>query len=494
MSFRDPFVRSRRRPQAVRIEERPKSPGLRDWAGVLLVIGLVLIFSGVLTASAAVNPALSVSPGQAAPGSRVAVSGTGFPASAELTLLWDGSDPGWSTAVARSTGTFTAFITVPDAVPGAHTLAAVDGSSRTSLAFTVVPPREVASVTPPFAEAAPTAVPIATMPTAAPAVVPVAASSTIAPTATPTIVEGRGALRTGAFNGVMAGVWDPSVTLDMSGVRLLQQSTRKPFTIAMWFQSWSDSSLPFRGALANADANGSIPMITWEPWDPELSTTQSEFPLRSIANGSYDGYIRRWATAIKSYDKPIFLRFAQEMNQSVVNSWGVGMKGNTAADYVAAWRHIHDVFQSVGATNALFVWCPTVQFSPETAFAPYYPGDDYVDWVALDGYNGGPLLPYGGWTPAAQIFGPSYDSLRALSSKPMMIGETGSVEQGGNKASWVADLLGSQLPSRFPAVKAIIWFNQKTTVDWRLQSSQASLAAFASAYGSSYYRTTPPPE
>ncbi len=37
---------------------------------------------------------------------------------------------------------------------------------------------------------------------------------------------------------------------------------------------------------------------------------------------------------------------------------GLGVNGDQPGEFVAAWRHVHDIFTSVGATNATWVWCP----------------------------------------------------------------------------------------------------------------------------------------
>ena len=41
-------------------------------------------------------------------------------------------------------------------------------------------------------------------------------------------------------------------------------------------------------------------------------------------------------------------------------AWMEGVNGNQPGEYVAAWRHVHDIFTAVGATNVSWVWCPNV--------------------------------------------------------------------------------------------------------------------------------------
>ena len=119
-----------------------------------------------------------------------------------------------------------------------------------------------------------------------------------------------------------------------------------------------------------------------------------------------------------------------------------------------------------------------------------YPGDAYVDWTCLDGYNGGTAL-YHGWQSFAQVFQRSYNDVLAVApTQPMMLGEFASTETGGSKASWITDTFSTQLPKYFPKVKAAVWFNAKHDNpynDWRIESSSAAQSAFASAIQSSYY-------
>ena len=64
--------------------------------------------------------------------------------------------------------------------------------------------------------------------------------------------------------------------------------------------------------------------------------------------------------------------------------WGLGVNGNTARDYVAAWRHLVTVFAEEGASNVRWVWSPNVNPDGYLPFERLYPGDRWVDWLALD--------------------------------------------------------------------------------------------------------------
>jgi hypothetical protein len=219
-----------------------------------------------------------------------------------------------------------------------------------------------------------------------------------------------------------------------------------------------------------------VPLITWEPYDR---------PLHAIAAGDYDSYIRESARAAAAWREPIFLRFAHEMNGDWY-PWGLGVGGNTAADYKDAWRHVVRIFRQEGADNVRFVWSPNVNDTGDYPFKPLYPGDQVVDWVALDGYNFG--AEYGDWESFTELFKGSYAAMNELTSKPLMIAETSSAEGGGDKAAWIRSALSCELPSRLPRVHALVWFDRDYEGrDWRIDSSSASLAAFRAAIASPTY-------
>lgn len=259
--------------------------------------------------------------------------------------------------------------------------------------------------------------------------------------------------------------------------------------IVMWYQNWvSPSWSPFDPVRMNAVVKrGAVPMVTWEPWDPANGVNQPQFALRTIVDGSHDPFIRAWATAAAAWGKPMFLRFGHEMNGDWY-PWCIGVNGNTPAEYIAAWRHIVTIFRQQRATNVSWVWSPNTMY-PGKTMIPYsqiYPGDAYVSWVGLDGYNYGSTHG-SGWRTAEQIFGASYRKLTTLTAKPLMIAETASTEQGGDKAAWISTSLMVQIPTTMPKVRAVIWFDANSDALWRIDSSPSALAAFRKVANSQRY-------
>jgi beta-mannanase len=239
-------------------------------------------------------------------------------------------------------------------------------------------------------------------------------------------------------------------------------------------------------AMNNIRNVGAIPFFSWGSDSLPFSVNEPNFSLASIIAGNWDSYITTWATAAKNWGHPFFLRFDWEMNANWF-PWGVGVDGNTAAQYVQAWRHVHDIFASVGATNVTWVWCPNADPSSEyTPVSSLYPGDSYVDWTALDGYNWG--AP---WMSFNQLFQSSYDNLlKVAPSKPIAIGETASTEKGSSKAAWITDTLGTELPTAYPQIKAFLWFEKYDSgMDWPVETSTSAVGAFAAGISSSIYAT-----
>ena len=224
----------------------------------------------------------------------------------------------------------------------------------------------------------------------------------------------------------------------------------------------------------------------------EINMNSGSVPLRDIASGKYDASIRTWAQQAAAWGYPFFLRWNWEMNGGWF-PWGTtSTNQNTPSDFVNSWRRFHDLTVQAGATNVTWVWCPNID--PNNQYPSYsqlYPGNSYVDWTCLDGFNQSGRTT---WKSFATIFKSSYDKLlQVASTKPIMIGETSSEETGGSKAGWITDALSTQLPKYFPRIEALVWFNWKIYQYgyWRpfqIESSSSAQSAFRTAVASSYYR------
>jgi hypothetical protein len=243
----------------------------------------------------------------------------------------------------------------------------------------------------------------------------------------------------------------------------------------MWYHDFGDTLLTPEEQAA-LRASGQTPMVTWEPYNQSLS---------SIAQGSYDSYLRESATIAREWGGELMIRFAHEMNGTWY-PWD-----GAPSDYVAAWRHIVTVFREAGATNVRWVWAPNNNRTHSMSFGEYFPGEEWVDYVGLDGYNWG-STPGNEWSSLREVFLSSYTELTALSSKPVIITETSSSEVGGDKAQWIRTGFLKTSPEEMPRDVAAIWFNKSMEDDWRINSSQASLEAFREVANCTLYGGTQP--
>jgi beta-mannanase len=251
----------------------------------------------------------------------------------------------------------------------------------------------------------------------------------------------------------------------------------------MWYQQWAGAGGFPSDAADRVAATGAVPEITWEPWNAADGTTQPAYSLSAIAFGQQDAYIRSWATSIARWGKPLRLRFAHEMNGSWY-PWAEGVNGNATGSYSAAWRHVHDLFVASGARNVIWVWSPNVSYPGSMGLTGLFPGDSYVDEVALDGYNWSTLQAGTTWQSFAQIFQPSLDELHAITARPASIGEVASTEVGGDKAQWITDMFTTLKAT--PAIRGFTWFDFAKETDWRVDSSAASAAAFRAGLAAVY--------
>jgi membrane-bound metal-dependent hydrolase YbcI (DUF457 family) len=231
-----------------------------------------------------------------------------------------------------------------------------------------------------------------------------------------------------------------------------------------WFSPPFDT-----GSLSAIWERGAVPLITWEPWSDWDGTG---IALSDIGSGMQDAYIAAAAREAAAWGGPIFVRFAHEMNGNWY-PWGQ----SPPAAFKSAWRRIVSIFRSEGATNVRWVWTPYVDQN-RLPFKRYYPGDAWVDWAGLDGFNwGNPFQSF------REVFEASYRSMVRLTSKPLMIAETGSVEGAGEaKSIWIRTAVRRILP-RLKHVRALVWWSavHPNGTDWRIDTSPAALAALGGA-------------
>jgi hypothetical protein len=280
---------------------------------------------------------------------------------------------------------------------------------------------------------------------------------------------------------------------DMSGVFAFERLVGKGLSLvglAAPFANCGVSPCSFVGFpgpdMENVRRYGAIPVLSWgsesTPWDP-TDPSQPDFQLSDVIGGRYDSYIARFAEEARAWGHPYFMRFNWEMNGNWF-PWSETVNGNTAGESIAAWRHVHDIFRAVGATNATWVWCPYADAKKARLqnLRSIYPGSEYVDWTCMDGYNWGktPVNPHP-WKSFGEIFGPAYWRLtkKIAPGKPILVGEMASSPYGGHKALWIRNLL-AKLPVEYPQIRGLVWFDGVDRgIDWPIETSPTVTREFA---------------
>jgi mannan endo-1,4-beta-mannosidase len=251
-----------------------------------------------------------------------------------------------------------------------------------------------------------------------------------------------------------------------------------------------------------------IPMITLYGQEPNATFMSNA----SLARGDYDEVIRVWASELRQFitgtdasghpappgGRRAYIRFAWEGNAAFA-PWSAAGGATTCEAlaeneqaYVAMWRHVRDLVMSTGgfsrdqvawvfsvfsASAKVPAGCPGVASDLVRAM---YPGDQYVDWVGIDGYGGYP------WNPTLsprQLFDPMVTKLRSITNRPLSINEAGSgtLKQAqtapvdpptvgatpAQKGAWIAEYFQYVADA---GIKMTLWFNVDKEADWAVFS------------------------
>jgi mannan endo-1,4-beta-mannosidase len=255
------------------------------------------------------------------------------------------------------------------------------------------------------------------------------------------------------------GVFEPGATASYTAVREFASETRQPVRISLYYSGWND---PFQVNMADwAHQSGGMPFVQMLPY---------HLSLTNIANGKYDAYLRSFANAVRTYQNTVLIGFAPEMNG---NWYGWGNGRTEPSVYVAAWRHIVDVFRAEHADNVVWVWTPNSLNASRAPLKQWWPGDSYVTWIGIDGYYYRPADTFG------SVFGTTIEEIRTFTSKQVLISETAI---GPNSAKT------SQMDGLFQGVEryhllGLVWFDQAQNnppyhQDWRLADDRALQTVF----------------
>lgn len=215
-----------------------------------------------------------------------------------------------------------------------------------------------------------------------------------------------------------------------------------------------------------------IPVLTIEFADTDTMTQNANERRTAVIAGTLDSKLHAEAANAKSYGKEVILRPWHEMNGSWY-PWAMDGGDGTSAQFIAAWRHVVDIFKADGATNVKFCFCANCDTSPGVtgpAANTYWPGTSYVDYIAVDGYEG---IDYSGASRSfPAIFQHMYDTLAGLHpSAPFLVGET-ACQTLTYQTAYLNSIYNS---TTFPNMVGVLWFQIDARpygeVDFRLTTA-----------------------
>ncbi len=268
--------------------------------------------------------------------------------------------------------------------------------------------------------------------------------------------------------------WGAYVGWRTSDLPAFESTVGKPVNIQATFVHWGNENQFPSELAAPLKASGKTLLIFWEAMDYNADeVNQPNFSYDKILAGNYDTYIKNFAAQAKAYGGQVIVIPFEEANGNWY-PWAGSVNGNTPAKHVAAYRRVHDLF--AGVSNVKFGWSMNNDSVPDTTankLENYYPGDAYVDYVGVNGFNFN--NPWQTWD---QVFGPALTRL-AQYNKPTYIFSMASAP-GTQKAAWITTGISSSL-KKYPKVAGWVWFNENKERDWRVNSDAASLTAFKAA-------------
>ncbi len=255
----------------------------------------------------------------------------------------------------------------------------------------------------------------------------------------------------------LIGYTTPNFPHDVATFQQVEKATGIHARIASWYTPMTLNFDPVQ--VAKISAQGVLPL---------LEIDSDAIPLTQVADGAWDKHFIAYARAVAAYSSPIAIDFDHEFNGPWFK-WGY--KYTSPAVFVAAWRRIVTIFRENGATNVTWIWNPNVKLPSTTAIEPWYPGNQYVTYVGLDGYFSQPSYTF------TTVFAQTLTQVSTFSDKSILITETG-VGPGPQRAAQIDSLF--QGLEATPQIIGFIWFdyNKSAGHDWALQGDPKALSAF----------------
>lgn len=262
------------------------------------------------------------------------------------------------------------------------------------------------------------------------------------------------------------------------------------------------------------------PLVTLS-WPGRIPSNPDFIP--QVASGRYDAQIAVTAVKIKSLGGRVILRPFWEFNHAD-NGLGAANYDGDHGQFIKAWQRTHAIFfgdsetwramdisgRPVDATNVRFSWTPgaarpnNIVNGVNEDYRPYYPGDEYVDWIGIDSYTGNRMVYLREViAPPTQLV--DWYATYASRGKPMTVSEIGIQPQSTyanrspSRADWYTNARAAL--KELPMIKLFSYFdvsNNRNPLEESYQvdapggagddSADRSLAAYTALANDPYFR------
>jgi len=265
-----------------------------------------------------------------------------------------------------------------------------------------------------------------------------------------------------------------------------------------------DISIPYRdsergdldGFLQQAAAKGAHALLTVKP----------SVPLEQLGASQAEALAKQVRDMTSGFEGQLLIRFAPDMNASWV-AWG-----QQPAAYRQAFQAVSKAFKESDGGRVTMVWAPYLgkdypfdknRNAPrpgsdgfalldtngdgtwngsDSAYAPYYPGDDAVDWVGLAAYHddtaGGAAVntvPRAGELQEMltssgneNFYGTYSEGLKKpflLQTAAFYSPSTGGASEADIKTGWWGQVVGTSTSPDFVRTAAVVWDERTSTRD-----------------------------
>ncbi len=177
------------------------------------------------------------------------------------------------------------------------------------------------------------------------------------------------------------------------------------------------------------------------------------------------------AKGLAATDVPVLLRWFPDPNQPGLPAAAACLGATGAPGYIAAFQHIHNLFEAAGATNVAFVWSVRRIRPRRPEHGGLLPGRERR---RLDRRGRRRARRESGPAAFANEFGWWYSAFSSA-GKPMMVSSTGA--DSGSQPAYLGQIL-SDLPSQYPQVKALVYFDAPESPGDQYQLDPAGAASF----------------